>query len=181
VRRLATSLTSTTQARPGISFTSLQTRPISAGIVLDFNQRQLVHWFYESWMSGLIEVRVHLSIYLSLSLAIYLSSSVSSSSFISWIYISHLILREHSGVIGHFDHPHSTPWATIDDDCVITESARIVGALDSEVAILNTLTANLHFLMVSFYAPTSTRFKILMEAKAFPSDYVRSRKCISKS
>ncbi|KAJ3176614.1 hypothetical protein HDU87_004942 [Geranomyces variabilis] len=74
------------------------------------------------------------------------------------------------GVQGHFRHPHNRDWVTIDDH-VVAESAKIVGADSSEVAIMNSLTANLHFLMVSFYRPTSTRFKILMEAKAFPSDF----------
>ncbi|KAI9353349.1 pyridoxal phosphate-dependent transferase [Zopfochytrium polystomum] len=74
------------------------------------------------------------------------------------------------GVNAHFDHPHGRPWVSI-DDTVTEESAKIVGAKTSEVAIMNSLTANLHFMMVSFYRPTATRFKIIMEAKAFPSDY----------
>lgn len=47
---------------------------------------------------------------------------------------------------------------------------RILGALDHEVVAMNNLSVNLHLLMVSFYQPSPTRYKIIVEAGAFPSD-----------
>lgn len=48
--------------------------------------------------------------------------------------------------------------------------ARIVGALPHETVMMNSLTANLHLLMVSFYRPTPERHRIVVEGSAFPSD-----------
>jgi len=70
-------------------------------------------------------------------------------------------------VDGHFET--DTPWVSFNER--LTEPlARIVGASPDEVALANTLTANLHFLLVSFYQPTPQRHKILVEGGAFPSD-----------
>jgi len=71
------------------------------------------------------------------------------------------------GVEGHTDAKH--PWMPYHE--FLTESmAEIVGAKPSEVVIMNGLTANLHFMLVSFYVPTIERFKIIIEKDAFPSD-----------
>ena len=48
--------------------------------------------------------------------------------------------------------------------------SRILGAQENELVVMNHLTVNLHLLMISFYQPTATRYKIICEAKAFPSD-----------
>jgi len=71
------------------------------------------------------------------------------------------------GVEGHVEGKH--PWMPYHE--FLTEKmAAIVGAKPSEVVIMNGLTANLHFMMVSFYQPTKTRYKIVIESDAFPSD-----------
>jgi len=71
------------------------------------------------------------------------------------------------GVEGHLHARH--PWLPYHE--FVTESlARIVGARPSEVVAMNSLTVNLHLLMVSFYRPTPKRFRIVIESGAFPSD-----------
>ena len=78
------------------------------------------------------------------------------------------------GVLGHFfEHEDSplAPFLPLDAQAA-KMTAPIVGAKEEEVAIMETLTANLHLLMASFYRPTKERFKIILEYKAFPSDHV---------
>ena len=77
------------------------------------------------------------------------------------------------GVNGHFQEMEESPlkpWQHMASFCA-DSSAPVVGALPSEVAIMNSLTANLHFLMASFYKPTAEKYKVIMDWKAFPSDH----------
>ena len=71
------------------------------------------------------------------------------------------------GVEAHFHGKH--PWMPY-HETVRDGLARVVGAQPVEVVAMNSLTANLHLLMVSFYRPTAERPAILIEAGAFPSD-----------
>ena len=48
--------------------------------------------------------------------------------------------------------------------------AKIMGASNEEITVMNALTVNMHLMMLSFYKPTPTRYKIMLEAGAFPSD-----------
>ena len=71
------------------------------------------------------------------------------------------------GVGGHLNSKR--PWLTY-HELLTHYSAKLVGALDREVVVMNSLTVNLHLLMTSFYRPKGKRKKILIENNAFPSD-----------
>lgn len=71
------------------------------------------------------------------------------------------------GVEGHF-HARK-PWMPY-HEIFPKQLANIIGALPEEIVVMNQLTVNLHLLMVSFFRPTKQRYKIICEAKAFPSD-----------
>ena len=71
------------------------------------------------------------------------------------------------GVEGHFHAKN--PWLPAHEE-VSALAAEVVGAKKSEVVMMNSLTGNLHLMMVSFYRPTKTRYKILIENTPFPSD-----------
>nr|XP_011423822.2 kynureninase [Crassostrea gigas]XP_034302418.1 kynureninase [Crassostrea gigas] len=75
---------------------------------------------------------------------------------------------EKTGVEGHTSG--DLPWAWFDED-FCEDMGKIVGAKKEEVAVMNGLTVNLHLQLISFYRPTPTRYKIMIESKAFPSDH----------
>ncbi|MDA8793174.1 kynureninase [Bacteriovoracaceae bacterium] len=75
---------------------------------------------------------------------------------------------EKYGVEGHFES--NRPWVKY-HEFLNPMMARVVGAKEKEVVVMNTLTVNLHLALVSFYRPTKTRYKILIEANSFPSDH----------
>src|SRR5438034_1831965 len=70
------------------------------------------------------------------------------------------------GVDAH--HAAGTPWYSY-HEALREPVARLVGAKPIEVICMNSLTVNLHLMMATFYRPTKSRFKVLMEAPAFPS------------
>lgn len=72
------------------------------------------------------------------------------------------------GVRGHFEGPN--PWMPY-HEFLTADLAALVGARPREVVAMNSLTVNLHLLLASFYRPTRQRYKILIEAQAFPSDH----------
>src|SRR5438067_8925425 len=71
------------------------------------------------------------------------------------------------GVDAH--HAAGTPWYSY-HEALREPTARLVGATPLEVIYMNSLTVNLHLMMATFYRPNKSRFKILMEEPAFPSD-----------
>ncbi len=71
------------------------------------------------------------------------------------------------GVEGHFQAKN--PWMPY-HEIFPKQLSKIVGCKEDEVVVMNQLTVNLHLLMVTFYRPTKERYKIICEAKAFPSD-----------
>src|SRR2546425_4642294 len=71
------------------------------------------------------------------------------------------------GVDAH--HAAGTPWYSYHES-LRQPTAQLVGAKPLEVVCMNSLTVNLHLMMATFYRPTKSRFKILMEEPAFPSD-----------
>ena len=71
------------------------------------------------------------------------------------------------GVEGHF-HARN-PWYHY-KDFLKSSVARLLGAKEEEVVVMNSLTVNLHLLLVSFYRPSKNRYKIICEYDAFPSD-----------
>lgn len=74
---------------------------------------------------------------------------------------------ERLGVEGHLHARH--PWLPY-HEFVTEPMARVIGALPSETVVMNSLTVNLHLMMVSFYRPSGDRRKIVIEKGAFPSD-----------
>ncbi len=71
------------------------------------------------------------------------------------------------GVEGHFHMKES--WYAY-HDFFPDKLSKILGCKPNEIVVMNQLTVNIHLLMASFYKPTEKRFKIICEAKAFPSD-----------
>ncbi|WP_246486612.1 kynureninase [Kribbella qitaiheensis] len=71
------------------------------------------------------------------------------------------------GVEGHVEA--TRPWLPY-HELLTGSAARLVGALPGETVVMNSLTVNLHLLMVSFYRPAADRFRIVIEDSAFPSD-----------
>lgn len=72
------------------------------------------------------------------------------------------------GVAGHHHNDH--PWLSY-QKILADQAAPLLGGEASEVVFMNSLTVNLHLMLVSFYRPTALRYKILINANIFPSDF----------
>lgn len=79
-----------------------------------------------------------------------------------------LLKWQQLGVKGHFDSQY--PWMPY-HEFLTAQSAALVGGKPTEVVCMNSLTVNLHLMMVSFYQPNAKRYKIVIEEHAFPSDH----------
>ena len=79
------------------------------------------------------------------------------------------------GVEGHFNG--ARPWVSIDEPCLPLLAAVVGAQTADEVGVMNTLSVNLHLLLTSFYRPSTSRYKIILEEGAFCSDHhvVRSQ------
>jgi len=91
------------------------------------------------------------------------------------LVLGELDIWANRGVQGHFRHDR-WPWVSIHETCT-SGMAQITGATVEEVAIMGSLTANLHLLLAAFYNPTPERHKIVIEKRAFPSDHVSCYAC----
>jgi kynureninase len=83
-----------------------------------------------------------------------------------------LLAWQHQAVEGHF--ASTRPWLSYHEQ-VAPGLAQLCGASPTEVVAMNSLTVNLHLMLVSFYRPTQQRYKVLIEAQAFPSDRYAAR------
>ena len=81
--------------------------------------------------------------------------------------LEELTAWQDNGVEGHFEGPR--PWLSCNDE-LRGPMAGLIGAKPHEVVFMNTLTVNLHLMMVSFYRPHGQRNRILIEQQSFPSD-----------
>ena len=71
---------------------------------------------------------------------------------------------------GHFKHKYNRPWKHVDRP-LTPILAKMFGAKDSEISHSGTLTGNMHSLFTTFYNPSATRWKIVIEKGSFPTDW----------
>ena len=86
-------------------------------------------------------------------------------------FLFHFFVSIFRGVNTHFE---GLLGAAHCDKPGLSFTEEIVGAESGEVALMNGLTVNLHFLMSAFYKPSGQRRKIVIESHAFPSDRVKT-------